>query len=46
MSGRKPWSQEEDALLKELYEQSEVKKWPKIAQKMSEVHHMPTRTGK
>lgn len=46
MSERKPWSEEEDAVLKFLKEEVKIAKWSHIARKMAEEHSMFGRNGK
>lgn len=46
MPERKPWTPEEDKVLKFLREEQKITKWSLIAKKMSEEYDMPGRTGK
>lgn len=46
MSDRKPWTEEEDKVLKYLKEEEGMKKWSHIARRMSEEYKMGGRNGK
>jgi hypothetical protein len=46
MPERRPWTNEEDAILKQLREELKIAKWSVIAKRMAEEHSMPVRTGK
>jgi hypothetical protein len=46
ISGMNLWTSEEDLVLRELCEQSYAKKWKIIAQKISAMKGMSSRTGK
>ena len=46
MPERKPWTEEEDKILKYLREEEKMKKWSHIARKMDEEYKMFGRNGK
>lgn len=46
MPERKPWSEREDQILRELKEQRGVKKWSEIARLMDTEFAIKERTGK
>lgn len=43
---RRPWSAEEDQILKDLFEKVKLNKWSLIARRMEEEYQMGGRTGK
>lgn len=46
MPEKKSWTEEEDKILRFLFEVEKVPKWSKIAQKMADDYHMTGRNGK
>jgi len=46
MGDRRPWTEEEDILLKSVYERSGLTKWSHIARKLQEEHGLRGRNGK
>jgi hypothetical protein len=43
---RRPWSAEEDQILKDLFEKVKLNKWSLIARRMEEEYQMGGRSGK
>ena len=46
MPMKKIWSQEEDTLLKKLYEENNVKNWSEVARKMATEYGLKRKSAK
>jgi AraC-like DNA-binding protein len=46
MAEKRPWSEEEDEILKHVFETSGLTKWSHIARKMQAEHGITGRSGK